>query len=80
VGQTLAGIGLGPSIHDGLACVHCSPNCEVQIGMLAIQLLDGLEDPQPRADRPLSVVAVGDRRAEHCHDGVPDDLLYEPAE
>jgi hypothetical protein len=48
--------------------------------MLAIQLLDGLEDPQPRADRPLSVVAVGDRRAEHCHDGVPDDLLYEPAE
>jgi hypothetical protein len=48
--------------------------------MLAIQLLDGLEDPQPRADRPLSVVAVCDRRAEDRHDGVPDELLHDPAE
>ena len=48
--------------------------------MLAIQLLDGLQDPQPRTDRPLSVVAVRDRRAEHRHDGVPDELLHHPAE
>jgi hypothetical protein len=41
------------------------PRREVKLGMLAIQLLDGLEDPQPCADCPLSVVAVRDRRAEH---------------
>ena len=47
--------------------------------MLAIQLYR-LEDPESRADRPLSVVAVRDRRAEHRHDGVPDELLHDPAE
>jgi hypothetical protein len=36
-------------------------------------------DGERRADRPLGVVLVGDRRPEHGHDGVADELLHRPA-
>jgi hypothetical protein len=55
-------IGLGPGVHDRLSGVHHGPNGEVQLGMLAVQLLDGLEDSQSRANRSLGIVAMGGRR------------------
>jgi hypothetical protein len=80
VGKPQSDIGLGPSVHDRLSCVDRDPHGEVQLGMLAVQLLNCLEHPQSRANRPLGIVAMGDRRAEHRHDGIPDELLHHPAE
>ena len=40
-----------------------------------VQLLDGLQDAQAGPDGPLRVVLVGDRRAEHRHHRVADELL-----
>ena len=47
--------------------------------MLAVQLLDPLQDAQTRAHGALGVVAVRDRRAEHGHDRVADELLEHAA-
>ena len=43
--------------------------------MVAIQLVDALEHIQCRANRTLRVVAVRNRRTEHRHHGIPDELL-----
>ena len=43
--------------------------------MRHVQLLDAFEHPEAGAYRPLGIVAVGDRRAEHGHHGVADELL-----
>ena len=47
--------------------------------MLAVQLLDSLENAQTGANRSLCVVAVCDRRAEDRHHGIADELLDDPA-
>ena len=39
------------------------------------QRRDGLVRIERRADRPLGIVCMGDRRAEHRHDGVADVLV-----
>src|SRR5262249_56805689 len=40
-----------------------------------LETADRIEYPEPGTDGALSVVAVRDRRAEHGHDGVADELL-----
>jgi len=45
---------------------------------LLVQLLDRLQDTQPGADGTLGVVLVRDRRTEHGHDRVADELLHRP--
>ena len=65
---------------DGLAGVHGRPHGQVELRVLRVQLLDRLEDPQRRTNRPLGVVLVRPRRAEDGHDRVADELLDGAAE
>ena len=44
-----------------------------------MQRLDRVDELEPRADRALGIVLVGDRRAPDGHDGVTDELLDGPA-
>ena len=46
---------------------------------VGVQRLDRVDELQPRADRALGVVLVGDRRAPDRHDRVADELLDDPA-
>ncbi len=65
--------------HDNrLARVDADTDGEVRSAVL-VRLLDRIEDPQAGADRPFGVVLVGCGRAEHGHDGIPDELLDGPA-
>ena len=47
--------------------------------MLAVELVDSLEDAQACADGALSVVAVRGGCAEHSHDRIADELLQHAA-
>ena len=53
--------------------------CSDSPGSPLVQLLDRLQDAQPRTDRALGVVLVRDRRAEHRHHRVADELLHRAA-
>ena len=61
---------------DGLARVDGDPDLQVAAGELA----DDVPDDERRAHRALRVVAVGERRAEHAHHRVADELLDDAAE
>ncbi len=67
--------GAGAEGHDRLAGVHRDADREVGVGAGLVQLVEGLDDPQAGADRPLGIVLVGDRRPEDGHDRVTDELL-----
>ena len=68
-----------PEGDDRLARVDADAHLERERRVLLVQLLDRLEDAKPRADGPLGVVLVRDRRAEHRHHGVADELLDRPS-
>ena len=57
---------------DRLARIDCRARRQLEAP-------NGVEDAQTRTNRALGVVAVRDRRAEHSHDGVADELLDHPA-
>ncbi len=57
---------------DDLAGLDADPRLE-------LQLVDCLEDREPRANRALGVVLVGLRDPEGSHDRVAGELLDDPA-
>ena len=64
---------------DGLPGAHRAPELEIEAGVLEVQLVDALDDRQRRADGPLGVVGLRERRPEDRHDGVTDVLLDDAA-
>ncbi len=48
--------------------------------MPSVQLLDPLERAERRSDGALGIVIPRQRRAEHGHHGIADELLHDPAE
>jgi hypothetical protein len=66
--------------HHRLARVDSDPHLERERGVCRVQLLDRLEQAKTGPHRPLGVVLVRDRRAEHRHHGVADELLDRAAE
>jgi hypothetical protein len=70
----------GADRHDSLARGHRGPGAELPAGLGSIHLLHGLQGPQAGPNGALGIVGMGDRSAEHGHDGVPDELLHSPAE
>ena len=65
--------------HHRLARVDPHPHLQVELGISLVQLLDRLQDPQPRPHRPLRVVLVRHRSTERGHDRITDELLHRPA-
>ena len=63
-----------------LAAVHGPANCEFEIWMLGVELVDRGQDAQRRVHRALGIVFVRDRRTEDRHDSIADELLHRPAE
>ena len=55
------------------------PHLQLERRVCLVQLLDRLQDPQARPHGPLGVVLVRDRRAEHRHHRVADELLHRPS-
>ncbi len=55
--------------------VHADPHLQRRLRVLLVQLRDLFEDPEPGAHGPLGVVLVRDRRTEHRHHRVADELL-----
>ena len=63
-----------------LACVHADPNLQTETRVSLVELVDRLQNPQARPDRPLRVVLVRHRRTEDRHHRIADELLHRPAE
>ena len=63
-----------------LACVHADPNLQTQTRVGLVEVVDRLQNPQARPDRPLRVVLVRHRRTEDRHHRIADELLHRPAE
>ena len=66
--------------HERLARVDGDPHLQVEVRIGLVELMDGLADRDRRAHRPLGIVAVGNRRSEHGHDRISDELLDRAAE
>ena len=66
----VAGAAAGHDLAAGDADVHVQVTTE-----LAAQIRHGVADRERGAHRPLRIVAVGDRRAEHRHCAVADVLV-----
>ncbi len=64
---------------DRLPRADPDPYLQGQRGVLLVQLLDRLQQAQPRAHCPLRVVLVGDGRPEDRHHSIADELLDRPA-
>ncbi len=64
----------------GFAGVDPNAHLEQESGIVRVQLLDRLQHPETGPHRALRVVLVRDRRPEHRHHGIPDELLHRPAE
>jgi hypothetical protein len=71
----LAPLGACPQCDDGLTAIHGRPNSELKRGVRLVQLPNRIEDAQRSSHGALGVVLVRDRRAEHRHDSVADELL-----
>ena len=71
--------GRAPERDHRLAGVDPDPHLQRERRVGLVQLLDRLQDAQPRPDRALSVVLVRHRRAEHRHHRIADELLHRPA-
>ena len=65
--------------HDGLARVDPHPDLKLERRLPLVQLRDRLQDPKPRPDRALGIVLVSDRRTEHRHHRIADELLDRPS-
>ena len=63
----------------GLAGERARPQPQVGGAHLGPQPGHLIDELQRCPDRSLGVVLVGDRRAPHDHDDVPDELLDRPA-
>ena len=61
---------------ERLAGVHPDPHFELERRLGLVHLRDRLLDRERRANRPLRIVLVRDRRPEHGDDGVADELLH----
>jgi hypothetical protein len=66
--------------HHRLARVDSHARLKRERGICRVQLLDRLQQAETRPHGPLGVVLVRDRRAEHRHHGVADELLHRAAE
>ena len=58
-----------------LAGQDAGPQLEGLVARLAPEMADGVDEVEGRADRPLGVVLLCDRRAPDGHHGVADELL-----
>jgi hypothetical protein len=58
-----------------LPAVDPDPDRQTEPGVGLVELVDRVDDREGAPDRPLGVVLVGDRRPEHGHHGVADELL-----
>jgi len=67
-------------VSHGLAAVHRSANCQFEIRVLGVELVDRAQDAQRRVHRALGIVFVGDRRTKDRHDRIADELFHRPAE
>jgi hypothetical protein len=65
--------------HDGLSGLDPDPRRECELGMLVVQRVDRLLDPQGRADRAFGVVLVRDRRPEDREHAVAEELGHPSA-
>jgi hypothetical protein len=65
--------------HDRLAGGEADPDRQIEIRLLAVQLLDRLRHRERAPHRPLGVVLVA-RDAEHRHNPVADELVDHPPE
>jgi len=67
---------MGAQRDHRLAGVDANPDLQLELIVVAVQLLDCFQDAQARADRALGVVLVRHRRAEHGHHRVADEFLH----
>ena len=77
--DALALLRTGAERDDRLARVDPDPHLQRERRVFGVQLLDRLEDAEPRAHGTLGVVLVRDGRSEDGHHGVADELLDRPA-
>jgi hypothetical protein len=77
--HTLPGLRPSAQRDNRLARADPDPYGQLKGSMDSVQVLDRLEDSQGRPYRPLRVVLVRNRRTEHGHDGITDELLYRAA-
>jgi hypothetical protein len=74
------GVLVRPERHQRLPGGDADAHRQVEGRMGAVQLVDGGQHAEGAAHRPLRVVAVGDRRPEHGHDRVADELVQRAAQ
>jgi hypothetical protein len=67
--HALAQLRTGVDVDERVTGVHRYPHLELAV------LCDAVADSESRANRPLRIVLVRDRRAEHRHHRVADELL-----
>ena len=75
-----AGVRTGAQLDDRLSCVDRRPDLEHQQWIGLVHVGDRVPHGHRGPDRSLRVVAVGDRRPEHRHHRVADELLDPAAE
>ena len=78
-GDTLALGRASAECHDGLARVHSRADLELEPRIPLVQLPDRLADRKRSPHGSLGVILVRDRRPEHSHHCVADELLDRPA-
>ena len=66
--------------HQRLAGVDADPHRQLERGMGPVQLGNRIQHAQRAPHRPLRVVLVNRRDAEHRHDGVTDELVQGAAD
>ena len=77
--HTLA-VGTPPKGDQRLAGVDADPHRQLEGGMGPVQLGNRIQHAQRAPHRPLRVVLVHRRDAEHRHDGVTDELVQGAAD
>ena len=66
--------------HESLAGVDRDADLQLELGIAPIQLVDGDTHREGGSNGALRIVAVSDRRTEHRHHRVADELLDDAAE
>ena len=66
--------------HQSLAGVDGDTDLQLELRIVAVQLIDGSAHRKAGSDRALRIVAVSHGRAEHGHHGIADELLDDAAE
>ena len=70
---------MGLPVDHRLPGIDPDAHSQIKARVPRIQLVDRLQDPQAGAHRTLGVVLARDRRPEHGHYRVADELLHRPA-